>query len=186
MAKIGLNNFRYSVATEAANGALTYAGATKPAKAVSFSFTPTYNDAKLYADDALAESDTAVTGGTCTIGIDKLDAATYAALLGQTAGTGDEVISNANNVAPYVGLGRIVRLMESGTQKYRVTFFAKVKFSEPSESDTTRGESAQFNTYELNGIVAIPVDGNWRKMKTFDTQEAAVTYLEGLMAAPTP
>ena len=182
MAKIGLNNFRYAVATEATDGTLTYGTATKPAKAVSFSFTPTNNDAKLYADDFLAEADTAVTGGTCTIGIDKLDAATYAALLGQTVSTGDEVVSDANNVAPYVGLGRVVRIMESGVQKFRVTFFAKVKFSEPSESDTTRGESVQFSTYELNGVVAIPVNGQWRKMKTFDTQAAAITYLEGLFS----
>ena len=35
MAKIGLNNFRYSVLTEAADGTPSYAGAVKPAKAIS-------------------------------------------------------------------------------------------------------------------------------------------------------
>ena len=35
MAKIGLNNFRYGIATEANDGTLTYGTAKKPAKAVS-------------------------------------------------------------------------------------------------------------------------------------------------------
>ena len=50
MAKIGLNNFRYAVATIGPNGAITYGAVKKPAKAVSFSFEPTTSDAKLYAD----------------------------------------------------------------------------------------------------------------------------------------
>ena len=37
MAKIGLNNFRYGVLTEAADGTPSYDGSHKPAKAVSCS-----------------------------------------------------------------------------------------------------------------------------------------------------
>ena len=82
MAKIGLKNFYYSVATEnATTGVLTYSGATKPAKAISFSFEPTVSDAVLYADDAVAEQDTGVTGGSCTMGVDRLDETTLSALL---------------------------------------------------------------------------------------------------------
>jgi len=179
MAKIGLNNFRYGIATIGTDGAITYGAATKPGKAISFNFTPTKNDAKLYADDSLAESDSQVTGGTCTIGIDRFDEATMAALLGHTNNEG-EVVSSNNDVAPYVGLGRVTRLMVDGEQKFRVTFLAQVKFSEPSSEDTTRGESVEFSTYELEGNVVIPANGVWRKEKTFDTQAAAITYLEGL------
>ena len=82
MAKIGLNNFRYAVATiNEATGEISYGTVKKPAKAVSFSFEPTTSDASLYADDSLAESDNRVTGGTCTMGIDRLDAETMASLL---------------------------------------------------------------------------------------------------------
>ena len=55
MAKIGLNNFRYAILTEASDGTPTYDGAKKPAKAISCSVSITNNDAKLFADDALAE-----------------------------------------------------------------------------------------------------------------------------------
>ncbi len=182
MAKIGLTDFRYGIATEAANGTLTYATPKKPGKAVSFNFDPTKSDASLYADDALAEHDSGVTGGTCTMNIDREDPTTYAELLGHTATQG-EVVSNVNDTAPYVGLGRVATLMVDGAYKYRATFFAKVQFSEPSEENNTRGESVDFGTYELPGVVAVPVDGNWRKSKTFDTKAEAITYLEGCFTA---
>lgn len=182
MAKIGLNNFRYGIATIGSDGSITYGPGYKPGKAVTFTFEPTKSDAKLYADDSLAESDTSVTGGTCKIGIDRFDDTTIANLLGHTITSG-EVISSINDTAPYVGLGRITRLLVDGVQKFRVTFLAQVVFSEPSAEDNTRGESIEFSTYELEGNVVVPANGVWRKEKSFDTEEAAVTYLEGLFGS---
>lgn len=183
MAKVGLTDFRYGIATEAANGTITYGTPKKPGKAISFTFEPTKSDASLYADDALAEHDSSVTGGTCTMGIDREDPNTYAELLGHTVTQG-EVVSNTNDVAPYVGLGRVATLMRDGAYKYRATFFSKVAFSEPSEENNTRGESVEFGTYEIEGVVAVPVDGNWRKWKEFDTKEAAISYLESCFTTP--
>lgn len=184
MAKIGLKNFYYSIATEnATTGALTYAGATKLAKAISASFEPTLSDATLYADDAIAERDAGVTGGTLTLGIDRYDLTTAAALLGHTVGTGGEMVSNTTDTAPYVGFGRVVTLMQDGAYKYRAVFFPKVVFSEPSTDNTTKGENTEFGTYEITGTVVPPVNGNWRKEQIFDTESAAVAYLVGLMAA---
>ena len=181
MAKIGLNNFRYAIATVGQNGTITYGTVKKPAKAVSFSFEPTTSDAKLYADDSLAESDNRVTGGTCTMGIDRLDAETMAEILGHDYDNSThEVVSNVNDIAPYVGVGRIVRIMVDGVQNFRATFLAQCKFAEPSADDNTMGESVEFSTYELSGTVVVPADGNWRREKVFTTQEDAITYLEGL------
>lgn len=181
MAKIGLNNFRYAVATIGQTGAITYGSVKKPAKAVSFSFEPTTSDATLYADDSLAESDNRVTGGTCTMGIDRLDAETMAEILGHTYDSEtQEVVSNVNDIAPYVGVGRIVRVMVDGVQMFRATFLAQCKFAEPSADDNTMGESVEFSTYELSGTVVVPADGNWRREKMFSSQADAITYLEGL------
>lgn len=181
MAKIGLRNFYYSVATvNSTTGILTYSGATKPGKAVSFNFDPTVSNAELYADDALAESDTSVNGGSCTMGIDRYDLATAAALLGHTE-SGDVVTSNVDDVAPYVGLGRIVTIMQDGALKYRAVFFPKVKFQEGSSSDTTKGQTTEFGTYELTGTVSATASGDWRKEKVFDTQSAADSWLQSLM-----
>ena len=181
MAKIGLNNFRYAIATISQTGAITYGAVKKPGKAVSFSFEPTTSDAKLYADDSLAESDNRVTGGTCTMGIDRLDAKTMAEILGHEYNNeSQEVVSNVNDVAPYIGVGRVVRVMVDGVQKFRATFLAQCKFAEPSDDDNTMGESVEFSTYELSGTMVVPADGNWRREKVFTTQADAITYLEGL------
>lgn len=181
MAKIGLNHFMYSVATVASNGTITYAGAKKPGKAISFSFEPTVSDASLYADDGLAESDTSVTGGSITMGLDRYDLTTMAELLGHTI-TDGEVVDNINDVAPYVGCGRITRLMVDGEQKFRATLLKLCKFSEPNDDDNTRGESVEFGTYELSGTMVVPQDGNWRMREVFDTEAEAVTYLTNLLA----
>lgn len=187
MARIGLNNFRYAVATiNETNGTISYGTVKKPGKAVSFNFEPTNSDAKLYADDSLAETDSRVTGGTCTMGIDRYDEQTMAEILGHTYDSDTkEVVSNVNDVAPYVGIGRIVRVMVDGTQKFRATFLAQCKFAEPSADDSTMGESVEFSTYELPGSVVVPADGTWRREKVFTSQADAISYLEGLFS-PSP
>lgn len=181
MAKIGLNNFRYSVLTEAADGTPSYAGAVKPAKAVSCSVSVDNNDAKLFADDGLAESDTSFAGGSVTMGIDEDDLTTMAALLGHTISEG-EIVRNAEDVAPYVGLGRIVTKMVNGAYKYKVEILYKVKFAEPSQENNTKGESIEFGTTEIEGTVNALANGDWSKAKQFDTKEAAITYLEAAFA----
>ena len=113
MAKIGLTNFRYSVLTEAADGTPSYDGAKTPAKAVSCSVSVENNDAKLFADDTIAESDTSFAGGTVTMGIDEDDLETMAALLGHTI-TDGEMVRKTTDTAPYVGLGRVVTKMVGG------------------------------------------------------------------------
>lgn len=183
MAKIGLNNFRYSLLTESETGTPTYAGAKKPAKAISCKVSVSTSSASLYADDAQAESDTSFSGGTVTIGIDEDDNATMAELLGHTLESdGGELVRNANDVAPYVGLGRVVVKMINGKVKYKVEFLNKVKFSEPSQEDKTKGENVEFATTELEGKISTLADGQWSRSKTFDTQADAIKYLEGLMA----
>lgn len=183
MAKIGLNNFRYSILTEAADGTPSYNGAKKPGKAISCNVEISNNSATLYADDTLAESDTSFQSGTVTMGIDEDDLETMAELLGHTISDG-VLTRNAYDTAPYVGLGRIVMKMVNNVTKYKVEFLYKVKFSEPSAENQTRGESVEFATTEIEGTVAALKNGNWSVAQTFSNKEDALTYLEGLMAAP--
>lgn len=184
MAKIGLNNFRYALLTESADGTPSYDGAKKPGKAISCNVEITNNSATLYADDTLAESDTSFQSGTVTMGIDEDDLETMAALLGHTISNG-VLTRNAFDTAPYVGLGRVVMKMVNNVTKYKVEFLYKVKFSEPSAENQTKGESVEFATTEIEGKVAALRNGNWSIAQTFDNKDDAITYLESLMAAPT-
>ena len=185
MAKIGLKNFLFGILTEETDGSATYGVAQKPAKAISCKVDISNNDAKLYADDALAEADTTFQSGTVTLGIDDEDDATLATLLGHEFTSG-EIIRNATDVAPYVGLGRIVTKLVGGVYKYKVEFLRKVKFSEPSQDNSTRGESVEFGTSEIEGQVASLANGDWSASKTFNTFAEAETYLNSFFGSATP
>lgn len=185
MAKIGLQNFLYGILTEASDGTPSYGVAKKPAKAISCTVDITNNDVKLFADDGLAESDTTFQSGNVTIGIDDEDDIMLADLLGHEIVNG-EMIRNANDIAPYVGFGRILTKLVNGVYKYKVEFLYKVKFSEPSQDNSTKGESVEFGTSTLSGIVAKLGDGNWSASKTFNTMAEAKTYLESFFGSATP
>ncbi len=182
MAKIGLNNFRYGILTETEDGTPSYGGAKKPGKAISCSVSISTNEATLYADDALAESDTSFNSGDITMGIDEDDDEMMAEILGHTISEG-EMVRNGNDTAPYIGLGRIIVKMVNGVRKYKVEFLYKVKMAEPGQDNTTKGETLEFGTTELTGKVHALANGDWSKTQTFTTHTEALTYLEGLLAA---
>lgn len=184
MAKIGLNNFRYGILTEASDGTPSYSGAHKPAKAISCNVSVTNNEAKLYADDMLAESDTSFAGGTVEIGIDEEDVQTMADLLGHTVSGEGEMVRNSSDEAKYVGLGRVITKMVNGNYKYKAEFLYKVKFSEPSQENQTKGESVEFSTSTLSGILSALTNGDWSKTQTFDTKDEAIEYIETLLGSP--
>lgn len=184
MARIGLNNFRYAIATvDATTGAVTYGGAKKPAKAISFTFEPNIAEASLYADDDRSEYDSRVTGGSVTMGIDREDITTMCDVLGHTKTLAGEEIDSTDDVAPYVGVGRVTNLMVDGVRKYRGTVLSLVKFSEPTESDNTMGESIDFQTSELSGQMIVPANKKWRQREIFDTHAEAIQYIESKLGA---
>lgn len=185
MAKIGLKNFLFGILTEESDGSASYGVAQKPAKAISCKVDISNNDAKLYADDALAESDTTFQSGNVTLGIDDEDSTVMATLLGHEI-TDGEIVRNKNDIAPYVGLGRVVTKMVGGVYKYKVEFLKKVKFSEPSQEDNTKGESIEFGTSELEGTVSTLADGSWSASKTFNSMPEAQAYLNSFFGAATP
>lgn len=178
MAKIGLRNFMYGILTEAEDGSATYGTPKNPGKAVSCNVSITNNSASLYADDALAESDTSFQSGTVTMGIDRDDAKTEAELLGHEIDGDNHVTRNANDVAPYVGLGRVITRMVGGKISYKVEFLNKVKFSEPSQDDETKGENLSFGTTSIGGTVSTLANGDWSDSQVFDTLAEAQTYLK--------
>lgn len=182
MAKIGLSNFRYGFLTESSNGTATYSGAKTPGHAISCNVEVSNNDASLYGDDVLIESDKTFNYATVTMGIDEDDVVTMSDLLGHTVNdeTG-EMVRNANDTAPYVGLGRIITKMVNGAYKYKVEFLNKVKFAEPSQENQTKGESVEFSTVEIEGTASALLNGDWSKTETFDTKAEAIAYLEGLL-----
>lgn len=179
MAKIGLSNFRFALAEIRSGGNIVaYHEARTFGKAISCNVSITSNDAKLFANDVLAESDTSFQSGTVTLGIDNDDLQSIAALLGHEydSETG-EIIRNENDVAPYVGVGRIVTLMQGGVLRYKVEILFLVKFSEPSEENSTKGESVEFGTTEIEGTISTLAGGQWNTAKYFSDKATAISAL---------
>lgn len=184
MAKIGLRNFLFGILTEGQDGSASYGVAQKPAKAISATVDITNNDVKLHADDSVAESDTTFQNGSITLGIDDEDDVMLATLLGHQI-EGGEMVRNSQDIAPYVGLGRIITKLVGGVYKYKVEFLYKVKFAEPSQENNTKGESVEFGTSTLSGQVMALGNGNWSATKTFTTMAAAQEYLESFFGSAT-
>jgi hypothetical protein len=102
-----------------------------------------------------------------------------AVLLGRTpdAVTG-EIVRNSDDIAPYVGLGRVITKIVGGVQKYKAEFICKVKFKEPNQEETTKADSVTFGTVTLEGDASTFADGTWSKTNTFDTLAEATDYLD--------
>lgn len=186
MAKIGLSYIRYSKLTEAADGTPTFDGSKTIGKAVSANASITNNDVELYADDALAESDTSFQSGTITLGTDDDRDVIFADLLGHDVSEEGEVTANTNDVAPWVGVGRIVQKMVNNVRLYKAIVYLKVKFAEPSDDETTKGASVDFGTNTIEGKIATLKNGDWRKVQTFTTKEDAIDYIDGIFANLAP
>lgn len=184
MAKIGLKNFKYSKLDEKDL-------VTTPqsfGKAVSCKVAIDKNEAVLYADDGIAESDYSFKKGTVTLEVDEDADTVFADVLGHTISTATgtnagEVIRKVDDVAPYVAIGRILTKVVSGVRAYKVEFLCKVKFKEPDADETTKGESLEFKTNSIEGTVMALADGTWSMAKTFTTYAEAETYLNGLLTA---
>lgn len=181
MALIGLNNFWYSKLTEAQDGTPTYDGAKSFGKAISCSVSITNNSAALYADDALAESDTSFQSGTVTLGVDDDREATFADILGHSITEEGEVTYNSNDTAPWVALARIVVKMVNNVRLYKALVIYKVKFSDPSEEENTKGETLEFSTPSIEGTIATLANGDWKTAKTFSTKAEALAFIQSVL-----
>lgn len=189
MAFIGM---KYVVAapidTETAGSAVTYDTGFVVGKAISGNLTWNRNDNPLYADDAIAENDNSVTGGTLEIGVDDLADTVRNKLLGEkevtvTSGNTSSTEYETNDAAaPYVGIGYMRVRRKAGVTTYQAVWFHKVQFGEESEEAATKGESIEWQTPTINGkIMSVQNDetlaNNFRRRATFDTEAAAKAWL---------
>lgn len=184
MAQIGLRHFKYSPIDE--NG--KYTGVNEMVGAIKA--TPTLNvaEADLYADDTVVESASEVTKGSLSLTVADDDDTIFAPLLGHNTTEDGEVLKSSDDVAPYVGFGRVLVKMVNGVRKYKAEFYLKVKFKPFANDSETKGESIAFQTPTVEGTIYV-VDtkvGNvtkplYERHQTFDTDAEAQAYLDNLM-----
>jgi phi13 family phage major tail protein len=152
-------------------------------KAIQADISITTNDAKLYADDGIAEIDNSFQSGTITLGIDDLSDEIQEALFGHAVSDG-ELTASGEDVSPYVGVGFYGKKVVSGVKKWRAIWLHKVKFSEPEDTNATKGESVEFGTATTEGTIVLDDNGDWKSEKTFDNEADAIAYLNDKAGIP--
>lgn len=174
MARIGLRSFKYSLLDDDDKP-------TTPkvlGKAVSCSVSLDLNEASLYADDGLAESDYSFRQGTITLSVDDDDDEIFAELLGHEISEDGEIVRKDTDVPPYVAIGRVLTKMVNSVRKYKVEVLTKVKFKDTMPEETTKGESIEYTTPSIEGTASVNKDGEWSKSQTFTDYSSALEYLD--------
>lgn len=189
MASIGLRYAKYNQIDYTTKKYKTLTNSKVPTlgKLIDGKITEEKNDASLFADDALAENDTSFKSAILALTIADVQDETYADVKGCTATTG-EVTENIDDSVPELGYGHIVTKMINGEKKYKVEFLPRIKIRSITQDAKTKGENIEFGTASIEAKVFAltePINGlkvgDYKKIKTFDTLENAITYLDGLL-----
>lgn len=173
MAYIGL---RKPIVFPITAGTGKYTAGVAFGKAVSFSDTPVIASAELYGDDALAESEKAVTGSTLALGTTDVPDNCKEIMFGHSA-TEAEYEYNKDDESPYIGFAVIGVRKVDGVRKFEAKAYPKTQWEEPTVTIETRGESTSFTTPSTNGT-AMPNDAGVIKWEeSFDTEAAALAWV---------
>ena len=192
MARIGFKKGKYNlIDPKTKKYAAVTGGVPCLEKVIDEKFSAEFNSAELYADDALAETDYSFKKGSLAITVANDDDDKDAELMGNTIAEG-EVTKNITDTAPEVGYGHIVTKMVNGVRKYKVEFFPRVKFTKITTDAKTRGESVEFGTTAIEGVVYPLAEemngypaGTWEKHQTFATEAEAEAYLDKCLTPAT-
>lgn len=133
-----------------------------------------------YGDDELAEHDEIVTGGELTWEANSETESMLSYLLGhEIDSTSHELIVNADDVAPFVGVGCVTMV----GSKFIGKFYPKVKFSEPSDDNSTVTDSITYGHTTLTGAIYLDANKNLKFRKEFDEAADAVAWIKSKMPA---
>lgn len=159
MATIGLRDLYRALITTDESGVETYGDPVRMAKAISAELSVEVSEAILYADDSTDEVAKEFVNGELTLNVNDLLPEDLSALLGQKKDSDGVIYAGENDDPPYFAIGFRAK-KANGTYKY--LWLYKVKFSIPSESYATKGDSIEFTTPEITGNFIKRADGLWK------------------------
>lgn len=165
-------------------------------KAVEYGFEPETSDNNpLYGDDNIAENDYgSFNGGTLTLNTTDLDAYTSRRLLklkevqvqvGSVQVT--ELVKDDDAKPVPLGFGIIETHQINDIDKYRAVILCKATPNIPAEAATTKGESIEWQTKEIEFAVTRADENSanykhqWQREAWFDTHAEAYEYLKTIL-----
>ena len=159
-----------------AGNVVTYSSGQLLARGVSVNLQPeSAEDNNFYADNIVAESAAGeFIGGTVELEVDGLFRDTEDLIFGSPAAVDGWVGDGDASVAPYCGVGFIVRWMSDGVTKYQPVVLPKVKFNIPEEERATQEDEIDWQTTTLVAtLMRDDTDNkNWRYRGAEFTSEA--------------
>lgn len=187
MAKIGLRTSIFApITSEPVNDMPVYSTAVHGhERLTTMSLSWQKNDAKLYADDVVAEADNSVTGAELEMGMDDLSEEFEISALGVNKDSSGEYLEDTDDLGTPGGYGYIQVSVYKGVRKYIANWFYKVLFGKSDEESTTKGESIEYSTPTITGtVMGVNVDATgkakFRRRKEFSTYSEALAFLNQL------
>lgn len=149
----------------------------------------------LYGDDHIIENDYGTfNGGTLTLNTSDLDQYTSKRLLGLKEiqyEEGDvsvtELVTDDDAKSTPKGFGIIETHQINDIDKYRAVILCKVAMGVPAEAATTKGESIEWQTKEIEGTVNRSDQNDskyknpWKREAWFDDRASALEYLKTVL-----
>jgi phi13 family phage major tail protein len=175
VAKVGLKHIVGAKLSESAANA-SYTNGMNIGKAIAANITVEVNNVILYADDSVAENVIEFKSGKVSLNTDDMTFEVQGMLLGHTA-TATTLKANANDVAPYVGIGFYGSVVRSGVTKYRAIWLYKIKFAEGNDETKTKGESIEFTTPTIEGTLLKMPNGDWKEEALFTKEDEAIAWI---------
>lgn len=177
-------------------GSVTYTNGFVCGSAIEYGVEiETSDNNPLYGDDHIIENDYGTFNtGTLTLNTSDFDQYTSKRLLGLkevqlTVGeaTVTELVTDDDAKTTEKGFGIIETHQFNDVDKYRAVILCKVGMSIPSEAATTKGESIEWQTREIEGTINRSDEDTanyrhpWKREAWFDTQSQAMEYLKTVL-----
>lgn len=144
--------------------------------------SPSYNEAKIYGDDALDEYVSEFKECPIDVEITELSNAVASAVTGaQIDSSGDKDLHfNSSDEAPYGGMAFFVKKMVHKKVVYQGIYYPKLKATMQGEEFNTKGDSITLAGGKLHFLASTCAKGDWKvKSDDLTTEAAAKTWVDG-------
>jgi len=174
------------------NGAVAYSQLQTMGAAMQANIELRRAEARLYADDGLAEYMTSATGGSISLGVKYIPDDAQKLLFGlieesrsvtPTGGTATTVVGlgvSAKSEGNYVGVAFYCPALKDSAKKFWCCRIVKALFGPPSLSLQTKGENIVFNTPTTTGemLMSDADDGLLYESAYVDSEAAAKAWVD--------
>jgi len=186
MARIGMKKPVYAeIDTLPSGGFPTYKTGRVLSQMMAANVSINLNDAKLYGDGRVVDSDKSFSDGTLEISITDIpedDAKTLLANEEITVEGETVILDAASQDSPEVGFGFYSIKRVDKVRTFVGYWYFRTKFGIPSDDFKQKEGKIEFSTPKITGDIMTIDDGkdSWRIRKTFATEGAVITWLESM------